>query len=83
MMIRLQLTLMLSGGKGWLYRHLRAGNTRERVEKSVGDVLGGTIRVVTTPYGGLSLDVDDEDDFEILNERYRDWMAIHDAMDTD
>jgi hypothetical protein len=75
--LRMQLTLMLSGGKGWLYHRLRRGNTRERVEKSVGDVLGGTIRVVTTPYGGLSLDVDDEEDYSILKQRYREWMAIH------
>jgi hypothetical protein len=77
LMLRLQLTLMLSTGKGWMYHRLRMGNTRARVEKSVGDVLGGSIRVVTTPFGGLSLDVDDEEDFSILNQRYEDWMEIH------
>jgi len=77
--MRMQLALMLSRGKGRLYRKLREGNTRERVERSVGDVLGGRIRVVTTPFGGLSLDVDDELDFDILKRRYREWMAIHDA----
>jgi hypothetical protein len=51
------------------------------VEKSVGDVLGGSIRVVTTPYGGLSLDVDDPEDYEILKKRYRDWMKIHNGTD--
>jgi GTP:adenosylcobinamide-phosphate guanylyltransferase len=79
LMLRLQLTLMLSGGKGWMYRRLRRGNTRERVEKSVGDVLGGSIRVVITPFGGLSLDVDDEEDYTILKQRYEDWMVIHRA----
>lgn len=77
--LRMQVTLWLSGGKGRMYRWLRDGNTRERVEKSVGDVLGGRIRIVTTPFGGLSLDVDDVQDFEILEKRYRDWMVIHDA----
>jgi GTP:adenosylcobinamide-phosphate guanylyltransferase len=77
--LRMQLALMLSRKQGWMYWKLRNGNTRERVEKSVGDVLGGTIRVVTTPYGGLSLDVDDEEDFRVLNERYPDWIAIHHA----
>ncbi|NND44074.1 MAG: NTP transferase domain-containing protein, partial [Xanthomonadales bacterium] len=68
--LRMQLALMLSRGEGKWYRRLKAGNTRERVEKSVGDVLGGRVRVVITPYGGLSLDVDDEEDYRILRERY-------------
>jgi hypothetical protein len=42
-------------------------------------VLGGSIRIVTSPFGGLSLDVDDEEDYRILQERYEDWMAIHEA----
>ena len=79
MTLRMQLTLMLSRGKGRLYRRLRAGNTKTRVEKAVGDVLGGSIRIVTTPFGGLSLDVDDEQDYEILKTRYEDWIAIHQA----
>lgn len=79
--LRMQLTLMLSRRGGRLYRKLREGNTRARVEKSVGDVLGGSIRVVSTPYGGLSLDVDEEEDFEVLNEHYEEWIAIHNATD--
>lgn len=78
--LRIQLTLMLSRRKGGWYQRLRAGNTRERVEKSVGDVLGGTIRVVISPYGGLSLDVDDEEDYAILKQRYEDWIGIHHGM---
>ncbi len=80
--LRLQLTLMLSAKKGKLYRRLRKGNNREWIEKAVGDVLGGSVRVVTTPYGGLSLDVDDEEDYRVLKQRYEDWMAIHHLTDT-
>ncbi|NNE05254.1 MAG: NTP transferase domain-containing protein [Xanthomonadales bacterium] len=79
MTLRMQLALMLSRGKGRLYRKLRAGNTKERVEKAVGDVLGGSIRIVTTPFGGLSLDVDDEQDYQVLKDRYDDWIALHEA----
>ena len=79
MTLRLQLALMLRPGKGWLYRKLRDGNTPARVEKAVGDVLGGSIKIITSPYGGLSLDVDDEEDYAILTRRYQDWMAIHNA----
>ena len=39
-------------------------------------MLGGPVKVVVSPYGSLSLDVDDEEDFRILNESYEDWAAI-------
>ena len=74
--MRVQLTLMLSKKKGYWYRRLKKGNTRQRVEKSVSEVLGGPVKVVVSPYGGLSLDVDDEEDFRILSESYEDWAAI-------
>ena len=73
---RIQLTLMLSGSKGRLYRRLRRGNTRERVEKVCSQVLGGPVRIVITPYGGLSLDADNEDDFRVLSERFEDWIEV-------
>ncbi len=79
--LRLQLTLMLSRGRGWMYRKLRSGNTKAWVEKSVGDVLGGKVRIITTPYGGLSLDVDDEEDYRVLKQRYKEWISIHNETD--
>jgi len=79
--MRVQLTLMLSKGKGRWYKRLKKGNTRERVEDSVSKVLGGPIKIVVSPYGGLSLDVDDEEDFRILDECYEEWAAITAAVD--
>ena len=79
MTLRMQLTLMLSRKKGYWYRRLKKGNTRKRVEKSVSEVLGGPVKIVITPYGGLSLDVDDEEDFRILDACYKDWAAITEA----
>jgi GTP:adenosylcobinamide-phosphate guanylyltransferase len=81
--MRVQITLMLSKGKGSWYRRLKKGNTRERVEKSISQVLGGPIKVVVTPYGGLSLDVDDHEDFRILDACYEEWAAITARVDTD
>jgi GTP:adenosylcobinamide-phosphate guanylyltransferase len=81
--IRVQLTLMLSKGKGRLYRRLKAGNTEQRVEKCISEILGGPVTIVVTPFGGLSLDVDDHEDYEILDARYQDWAAITDATDTE
>jgi hypothetical protein len=81
MTARVQLTLKLSGGKGWLYRHLKAGNTERKVEKCVSEVLGGPVKLVVTPFGGLSLDVDDQEDFEVLDRRFHDWSTITRAVD--
>ena len=79
--LRVQLTLMLSKGKGYWYKRLKKGNTRERVEKSVSEILGGPVKVVITPYGGLSLDVDDEEDFRILDNCYEEWADITAAVE--
>lgn len=79
--LRMQLTLMLSRSRGRMYRYLRKGNTKQRVEKAVGDVLGGSVHIVMTPYGGLSLDVDDEEDYRVLKQRYDEWIAIHHSTD--
>lgn len=74
--LRLQATLMASRRGGGLYRWLRKGNTLERVELAIGVVLGGTIKLINTPYGGFSLDVDDEEDFRVLSQRFNDWSAM-------
>jgi GTP:adenosylcobinamide-phosphate guanylyltransferase len=79
--VRVQVTLMLSKGKGYWYKRLKRGNTRERVEKSVSKILGGPVKVVITPYGGLSLDVDDEEDFRVLDTCYEEWAAITAAVE--
>jgi len=83
MTLRIQVTLMLSKRKGYWYRRIKQGNTRERVEKSVSEVLGGPVKIVITPFGGLSLDVDDEEDFRILNTCHGDWAAITAAVGTE
>jgi len=80
--MRIQLTLMLSRGKGSWYWRLRKGNTQARVEKSLSEVLGGPVKMVLTPYGGLSLDVDDQEDFRILDACYKDWAKITAAIDS-
>jgi len=81
--MRIQLTLMLSRGRGRLYRRLKAGNTLARVEKCMSEVLGGPVRVVLTPFGGLSLDVDEEEDYGVLRRRYADWVAIAESVSTE
>ncbi len=78
--LRLQVTLLAARRGGRLYRWLRRGNTREKIEATTSTIIGGRLRFVTTPFGGLSLDVDDEEDFEVLSTRYHDWMAIHEAV---
>ena len=72
--LKLQATLMASRRGGGLYRWLRKGNTMEKVELAMGAVLGGTVKMIITPYGGFSLDVDDEEDFRVLSLRFDDWF---------
>ena len=75
--LRLQATLLAARGrKGRMYRALRRGNTRVRIERVCGTVLGGSVRIVVTPYGGLSLDADNEEDFAVLGRRFEDWRQI-------
>lgn len=80
MTLRLQLTLVASKKQGRLYHWLRSRNLAADAEKSCGDVLGGTIKMVITPYGGLSLDVDNEEDYRVLNRRYDEWARIGPVM---
>jgi len=74
--LRLQATLMAARGKGRLYERLRRHNRTERIEEACSTVLGGPVRMVITPYGGLSLDADNEEDFSILSQRFSDWLTI-------
>ncbi len=74
--LRLQATLLAFKKQPGLYRRLCRGNARARIENACGTVLGGKIRMVITPYGGLSLDADNEDDFRILSQRFDDWIKI-------
>lgn len=73
--MRLQATLMASKGKSGLYHKLRRGNLTSRIERACGTVLGGLVRMVITPYGGLSLDADNEDDFRVLSQRFDEWSV--------
>lgn len=74
--LRLQLTMAASRKQGRLYHWLKSRNTIGAVEKSCGDVLGGTVKMVITPYGGLSLDVDNEEDYRVLNQRFDEWSGV-------
>jgi len=74
---------MLAKKKGRLYRRLKAGNTEARVEKCFSEVLGGPVKIVVTPFGGLSLDMDDQEDYQVLDARYHDWAAITAAINPD
>ena len=74
--LRLQATLLAARSEGAVYRALRRGNGRPLIEQACGTVLGGTVRIVITPYGGLSLDVDNEEDFAVLADRFAEWSGV-------
>jgi len=37
------------------------------------------VRMIVTPYGGLSLDADNEEDFLVLADRFEEWIAVRPA----
>lgn len=75
--LRLQATVLAARGrKGRLYRRLRRGNATQRIERACGTVLGGSVRMVVTPWGGLSLDADNDEDFQLLSRRYEEWRSV-------
>ncbi|MBT8058889.1 MAG: nucleotidyltransferase family protein [Gammaproteobacteria bacterium] len=74
--LKLQATLLAAPGGGHWYRRLRAANTVERIESACSRVIGGGVRMVISPYGGLSLDADNEDDFRVISARFEDWVGI-------
>jgi CTP:molybdopterin cytidylyltransferase MocA len=80
--VRLQATLIAARWEGGVYERMRKGNDRERIERICSTVMGGPIRMVVTPYGGLSLDVDNEEDFQILSDRFEEWAAVGPAGET-
>lgn len=73
--LRLQATLLAARSGGGFYRRLRRGNLTARIEHACGTVLGGPVRMVITPYGELSLDADNEDDFRVLSQRCENWSV--------
>jgi GTP:adenosylcobinamide-phosphate guanylyltransferase len=74
--LRLQATLLASRRPGKMYERLLRRNLTARIERACSTVLGGAVRMVITPYGGLSLDADNEEDFDILSRRFADWATI-------
>ena len=73
MLALLSAARLASRWPGRVYRALRRRNTEERLEAAASLLLGGPLRLVVTPYGSLSIDVDDEADYRVLQERFADW----------
>lgn len=74
--LRLQATLIACKRDNSLCSRLRERNPVERIEKVCSKILGGRVRMVITPYGGLSLDADNEEDYRILSQRFCDWEGL-------
>ncbi len=59
----------------WLADRLRSWIALERVERAVGALLATRFRFVITEGGGCAVDVDNERDFDVMQERWDDWHA--------
>lgn len=51
-----------------------------RFESLVGRVLGTKVSVAETTYGGAALDIDNETDFAIINEKFEEWMEYQNRL---
>lgn len=74
--LRMQATLMAERRGSRFYERLRKGNSAQRTEEVCSRVLGGKVKIVVSPYGGLSLDADNEEDFHVLNHRFEEWKDV-------
>lgn len=74
--LRMQATLMAERRGSRFYERLRKGNSASRTEEVCSRVLGGKVKIVVSPYGGLSLDADNEEDFHVLNQRFEEWKDV-------
>ncbi len=78
--LRLQATLLAERGRGRLYERLRRRNVTRRIEEACSRVLGGPVRMIITPYGGLSLDADNEVDFQVISQRFEEWLRLEEEV---
>jgi hypothetical protein len=71
--LSLQAARLASRYPGRIYRALRRRNNRDQIESIASLILGGSLRFVDTPYGGLSIDIDDEQDYRVVVQRFAEW----------
>jgi hypothetical protein len=71
--LSLQAARLASRYPGRIYRALRRRNDRRQIEAIASLVLGGSVRFVDTPFGGLSIDIDDEQDYRVVVQRFAEW----------
>lgn len=51
------------------------------MERELGDVVGCRFCIITTPHGGATLDIDQESDFDIIDQMYDDWVRHQNSID--
>jgi hypothetical protein len=78
---RLQTTMLLFkyGLQKWAGPIVRR-TRREKLEWYLSNFLQTRVRIVNTPFGGLSVDIDDADDFEILKTHFPEWLKLQQQL---
>jgi hypothetical protein len=59
----------------WLANFLRRAVTIDRAERALGRLLDTRFRFVTTQLGGCAIDVDTEEEYDVVRERFSDWRT--------
>ena len=53
-----------------------------RMSEGIGNALGARVQIVYTHFGGAALDVDNDQDLGVIDQRYDEWMDMQRSMHT-
>jgi len=60
----------------WLSRQIRRLLPVFKIEAAATRLLQTDVKAILSPYGGLSVDIDTEEDYRIIDERFEDWLEL-------
>jgi len=82
--VLLHLSRMLDrrpgGLRGKLQAFFRRFLRKAEMEQDLSRILKARVGTALTSFGGAALDVDNENDFQVIKRRYRDWMHRQEAL---
>ncbi len=65
----------------WPSRFLEKRLQLSGLEKHISKILRTRLKIVVTPYGGSTIDVDNEHDYQAIGERFEEWIAMQKELD--
>ena len=63
-----------------LYKFVSSYLTLKRYESIIGSVLSTKISIAETTYGGAAMDIDNENDYRVINKKFDEWMSYQESL---